>query len=215
MSTQLAREKFQLYFVLGRTETATPPQCASSNRVKGKTKMKRANKVLTVLGIGAALTASLSFGAGGTTVTSTLEDKVRHELVMLPYFNVFDDLSFRVDNGVVTLFGNVTQPVVKRDAESAIKHLEGVAKVDNQIEVAPLSPFDNRVRLQTYFAIYGYGPLQRYGLGTQPPIRILVKNGHVTLAGVVASEADRNLAFLRANGVAGVFSVTNDLRVER
>jgi hyperosmotically inducible protein len=183
------------------------------------TNMKRASKMLMTLGTG-VLTASLMFGAAGAPPDSnsnkdTLEGKVRHELLMLPYFNVFDDLSFRVDNGTVTLFGKVTDPVVKRDAASAIKHLEGVARVENQIEVLPLSPFDNRVRLQTYRAIYGYGPLQRYGLGTQPPIRILVKNGHVTLAGIVATEADRNLAFIRANGVPGVFSVTNDLRIER
>jgi hyperosmotically inducible protein len=172
---------------------------------------------LTLLGI-AVLTATLTFGAGGTRAAGTLDplsEKVRHELVMLPYFNVFDDLLFRVDQGTVTLFGSVTDPVVKRDAESAVKHLEGVMRVENEIEVLPLSTFDNRVRLQTYFAIYGYGPLQRYSLGTQPPIRILVKNGHVTLAGIVASEADKNLAFLRANGVPGVFSVTNDLRTER
>jgi hyperosmotically inducible protein len=176
--------------------------------------MKRASKLLMILGIG-VLTASLTFGAGGSRPVGTVEDQVRHNLVMLPYYNVFDDISFRVDEGTVTLFGAVTDPVVKRDAESAVKRLEGVARVDNQIEVLPLSPFDNRVRYQTYFAIYGYGPLQRYGLGAQPPIRILVKNGHVTLAGVVASEADKNLAFLRANGVPGVFSVTNELRIER
>jgi hyperosmotically inducible protein len=176
--------------------------------------MKRATKLLTIVAVGALLTSSLSFGAGGTPKLGTLEDKVRHELVMLPYFNVFDDISFRVDNGAVTLFGSVTQPTVKHDAEAVVKRLEGVTRVDNQIEVLPLSPFDNHIRRQTYFAIYGYGPLQRYGLGTQPPIRILVKNGHVTLTGVVASEMDRNLAYMRASSVPGVFSVTNDLRVE-
>ena len=176
--------------------------------------MKRASKVLMTIGIG-VLTASLMFGAAGSRSLSGLEDQVRHKLVMLPYYNVFDDIAFRVDNDTVTLFGAVTDPVVKRDAESAVKRLEGVATVDNQIEVLPLSSFDTRIRRQTYFAIYGYGPLQRYGLGAQPPIRILVKYGHVTLAGVVASDTDRNLAFIRANGVPGVFSVTNDLRIER
>jgi osmotically-inducible protein OsmY len=165
-----------------------------------------------VLGLGVLAASSLVFGKTGVR---TLEESVRHELVMLPYFNVFDDISFRVDQGTVTLFGSVHDPVVKRDAESAIKRLEGVSQVSDQIEVQPLSSFDNRVRLQTYFAIYGYGPLQRYGLGTQPPIRILVNNGHVTLAGVVANQGDKNLAFIRANGVPGVFSVTNDLRIER
>ncbi len=176
--------------------------------------MKRASKLLMAIGIG-VLTASLTFGAAGSRSAGSLEDQVRHKLVMLPYYNVFDDISFRVDNGTVTLFGAVTDPVVKRDAESTLKHLEGVNRIDNQIEVLPLSPFDNRIRFQTYRSIYGYSPLQRYGWGTQPSIRILVKNGHVTLAGVVNSDADRNLAFIRANGVPGVFSVTNDLRIER
>ena len=177
--------------------------------------MKRASKLFSALGIGALLTASAAFGSSSAPAVKSLEDKVRHELVTLPYYNVFDDLSFRVENGVVTLFGEVHEPVVKRDAKAAVQRVEGVARVDDQIEVLPLSPFDNRVRLQTYFAIYGYGPLQRYSLGVQLPIRILVKNGNVTLAGVVNSDADRNLAFIRANGVPGVFSVKNDLRVNR
>lgn len=144
----------------------------------------------------------------------SLEDQVRHQLVMLPYYNVFDNLAYRVDNGKVTLFGEVTNPVLKSDAQNAVKHLEGVTSVENQIEVLPLSTFDNRIRRATYFAIYGFGPLERYGMGTQPSIRILVKNGHVTLAGVVASDTDRNLANIRANGVSGVFSVSNELVVE-
>jgi hyperosmotically inducible protein len=143
-----------------------------------------------------------------------LEDRVRHELLMLPYYNVFDNLSFRVDNGTVTLFGQVTQPVVSDDAVSSVKHLEGVSSVKNEIEVLPLSDFDNQIRWRTYFAIYGYGPLQHYSMGTQPPIRIIVKNGNVTLQGNVLNDGDRNMAYIRANGVPGVFSVTNDLKVE-
>jgi hyperosmotically inducible protein len=145
----------------------------------------------------------------------TLEDKVRHQLVMLPYYNVFDNLAFRVDEGKVTLFGQVTKPVLKSDAQNAVKHVEGVTSIDNEIEVLPLSPFDDQIRRATYFAIYGFGPLERYGMGTQPSIRILVKNGNVTLAGVVSSETDRSLAAMRANRVPGVFSVSNDLVVER
>jgi hyperosmotically inducible periplasmic protein len=167
---------------------------------------------LAALAVGLAA-ATFAFASGSAPAAASLEDKVRHELRMLPYFNVFDDLSFRIDNGTVTLLGDVTQPVVRRDAENAVKHLEGVSRVDNQIEVLPLSGFDNQLRLKTYFAVYGYGPLQRYSLGVQPPIRILVKNGHVTLAGVVDSDADRNLAYIRANGVPGAFSVSNELRV--
>ena len=149
------------------------------------------------------------------TPGGSLEDQVRHQLVMLPYYNVFDTLSFRVDNGAVTLFGQVTEPVVKDDAERSVKHLEGVKSVRNEIETLPLSSFDNQIRLNTYRAIYGYGPLQHYGVGSQRSIHIIVKNGNITLAGIVSSDADRTLAYVRANGVPGVFSVTNELQVAR
>jgi len=154
-------------------------------------------------------------GAKNLPAAGSLEDKVRHQLVMLPYYNVFDNLSFRVDGGRVTLLGQVTQPVLKSDAEKSVKHVEGVTSIDNEIEVLPLSPFDNRIRRATYFAIYGFGPLGRYGMGTQPSIRIVVKNGNVTLAGVVDSAMDRNLAAMRANQVPGVFSVSNELVVDK
>jgi osmotically-inducible protein OsmY len=167
-------------------------------------------KIAAVAVVLAGLASAKNLPAPGT-----LEDKVRHQLVMLPYYNVFDNLEYRVDGGKVTLFGEVTNPVLKSDAQNAVKHLEGVTSVENNIEVLPLSPFDSRIRRATYFAIYGFGPLERYGAGTQPSIRIVVKNGQVTLEGVVASETDRNLAFLRANGVPGAFSVTNNLVVEK
>jgi hyperosmotically inducible protein len=152
--------------------------------------------------------------ASATRTLSRIEDRVRHELVTLPYLNAFDDISFRVDGGTVTLFGAVTQPWLKSDAERAVKHIEGVERVDNEVEVLPLSRFDEQIRLQEYRAIFGYTPLQRYGTGVLPSIRIIVKNGNVTLAGVVSSEADRNLAYVRANAVPGVFSVRNELQVE-
>jgi hyperosmotically inducible protein len=161
------------------------------------------------------MAASVALADGSKAVQKPLEERVRHELLMLPYYNVFDTLSYRVDNGTVTLFGSVTNPVLKSDAESAVRKLEGVAKVDNEIEVLPLSAFDSRIRFREYLAIYGSAPLERYGMGTQPSIRIIVKNGHVTLVGAVDSEADKNLAFIRANQVPGVFSVTNELQVEK
>jgi hyperosmotically inducible protein len=105
------------------------------------------------------------------------------------------------------------RPVLKSDAENAIKHIEGVEKVVNQIEVLPPSSMDDRLRLELYRAIYGYPALEKYALGVQKPIRIIVKNGHVTLEGVVDNEADKNFAGLRANGVPGIFSVTNNLQV--
>ena|SRR6266404_1816450 len=146
---------------------------------------------------------------------STVEEKVRHQLVMLPYYNIFDDLSFRVDNGTVTLFGAVTDPVLKSDAQRVVERVEGVSRVENQIEVLPLSPMDNQIRYREYRAIFGYGPLQRYSLGAVPSIHIIVKNGNVTLTGAVSSEMDRNLVNIRANGVPGVFSVKNQLQVDR
>lgn len=147
------------------------------------------------------------------TTTEALANKVRHELVMLPYFTIFDNLSYKVDGDSVTLYGKVTRPSLKQDAERVVKHVEGVEKVDNQIEVLPLSPFDNKIRWQTARAIYSYPMLNRYGMGTQPSIRIIVENGHVTLEGIVNSETDKNVAGIRANQVPGVFSVTNDLRI--
>jgi len=139
--------------------------------------------------------------------------EVRHELLMLPYFGVFDYIAYKVDGYNVTLLGQVVRPTLKSDAENVVKHIEGVEKVDNQIEVLPLSPNDDRLRLRLFRAIYGFPGLQKYELGVQKPIRIIVKNGHVTLEGVVDSEADKNLAGLRANTVSGTFSVTNNLQV--
>jgi hyperosmotically inducible protein len=139
--------------------------------------------------------------------------EVRHELLMLPYFGVFDYIAFKVEGPTVTLIGQVVRPVLKSDAENAIKHIEGVEKVVNQIEVLPPSSMDDRLRLELYRAIYGYPALEKYALGVQKPIRIIVKNGHVTLEGVVDNEADKNFAGLRANGVSGIFSVTNNLQV--
>src|SRR6266571_6466433 len=127
--------------------------------------------------------------------------EVRHELVMLPYYNVFDNLAYKVDGSTVTLMGQVTRPTLKSDAERVVKSIEGVDKVVNKIEVLPLSPNDERIRLAVYRAIYGNTSLQRYGLQAVPPIHIIVNNGNVTLEGVVASEADKNIANVQANGV--------------
>jgi hyperosmotically inducible protein len=132
---------------------------------------------------------------------------------MLPYFGVFDNIAYKVDGYNVTLLGQVVRPSLKSDAANAVKHIEGVEKVDNQIEVLPPSPMDDRIRLALYHAIYGYPALEKYALGVQKPIRIIVNNGHVTLEGVVDNETDKNIAGLRAKGVPGTFSVTNNLQV--
>jgi hyperosmotically inducible protein len=139
--------------------------------------------------------------------------EVRHELLMLPWFGVFDYIAFKVDGGTVTVMGQVVRPSLKSDAENAVKRIEGVERVENKIEVLPPSSIDDGLRLALYRAIYGDPSLEKYALGVQKPIRIIVKNGHVTLEGVVDSEADKNLVTLRANSVPGIFSVTNNLQV--
>jgi hyperosmotically inducible protein len=151
----------------------------------------------------------------GNADENRIAKQVRHELVMLPYYGVFDDLAFHVEGSTVTLMGQVTRPTLKSDAENVVKRIEGVTQVINNIEVLPLSPMDDQTRMAVYRAIYGDPALStRYGYRAVPSIHIMVKNGHVTLEGVVANEADKNIAGIRANGVANVFSVTNDLQVE-
>lgn len=142
-----------------------------------------------------------------------LVKEVRHQLLLLPYYSVFDNLLFKVDGDKVTLMGQVVRPTLKSDAENAVKSIEAVAAVDNQIEVLPVSVMDDQVRRAVFRAIYGDTALSRYGMSALPSIHIIVKNGSVTLEGVVDSESDRNLANLRANGVPNVFSVTNNLTV--
>jgi hyperosmotically inducible periplasmic protein len=148
------------------------------------------------------------------TAENKISKEVRHELVMLPYYGVFDNLSYRVDGGTVTLRGEVTRPTLKSDAGNVVKKIEGVESVDNQIHVLPLSPNDDRIRLAEYRTIYGASGLDRYALQAVPPIHIIVENGKVTLVGSVASQGDKNLANIRANTVSGAFSVVNELQVE-
>jgi len=149
------------------------------------------------------------------SATARLERLVRHELVMLPYYSVFDNLVFKVEGNQVELLGQVNRPTLKPDAERVVKAIEGVEGVKNSIEVLPVSPHDDRIRLAVYRAIYGHTALQRYGVQAVPPIHIIVKNGNVSLEGVVANAGDKNIAGIQANGVSGVFSVTNNLRIEK
>ncbi len=150
----------------------------------------------------------------GTAGQDRITREVRHELVMLPYYGVFDNLAYRVDGTSVTLLGQVRLPTLKSDAGNVVKGIEGVTKVDNQIQVLPNSPMDDRIRIATYRAIFGKPGLDRYAMQAVPPIHIIVDNGKVTLEGAVASEADKNQAGIYANGVPGVFSVSNNLRVD-
>jgi hyperosmotically inducible protein len=139
--------------------------------------------------------------------------EVRHRILMLPDFSTFDNIAFKLNGYDVVLLGQVTRPSLKDDAGRVVKGIEGVERVDNQIEVLPTSINDDRLRRQLFNAIYRYGPLQHYGVGSNRPIRIIVNRGNVTLEGVVDRQSDKNLAGIRANGVPGVFSVKNRLVV--
>ena len=146
--------------------------------------------------------------------TDRIAKEVRHEILLLPYYGVFDILSYKVDpNGTVTLIGSVTRPTLKSDAENVVKKIEGVEKVDNQIEVLPPSPNDDRIRRSAFNEIYGYSALNKYAWESVQSIHIIVKNGALTLEGQVDNEGDKNIAEIRAKGVSGAFSVTNNLRV--
>jgi len=142
-----------------------------------------------------------------------LAKEVRHELVMLPYYSVFDNLAYKVDGPTVTLIGQVVKPTLKVEAENVVKKIEGVEHVINNIEVLPLSPTDDRLRMAVYRAIYSQPGLDTYSLRAVPTIHIVVKNGNVTLTGAVANKGDKERAGLAANGVSGVFAVTNDILV--
>jgi hyperosmotically inducible protein len=164
--------------------------------------------LLAVLGAAPLRASSQSAAPSG------LEAQVRRELVTLPFYSVYDDLNYEVSGDTVMLTGKVTRPTLRSDAEAAVRRVEGVANVVNQVEVLPLSPFDNRLRRAAYLTLFSYNsPLFRYGLGGDPSIHIIVENGHLTLKGTVASEADKQIATMYARGISGLFSVTNELTV--
>lgn len=179
--------------------------------------MKNLNKIAMAI-TGSLLVLTMAASASTTSSKNSpqpINEQIRKELVTLPFYNVFDNLAFSVNGDEVTLYGQVTRPTLRSSAENVVRRLAGVNKVNNRIEVLPLSPFDDRLRLAVFRAIYSQSALNRYALGAIPGIHIIVKNGNVTLEGVVANEMDRNIANIRANGVSGVFSVENNLQVAR
>jgi hyperosmotically inducible protein len=157
--------------------------------------------------------------AKGATGPQRMQDRISrevfHELVMLPQLTIFDNLQYKVDGSKVTLTGQVRDAILKDSAEKTVKHIEGVDSVNNQIEILPASGNDDRIRREVARALFNDERLFRYSMGSVPPIHIIVKNGHVTLEGVVNSQADKDAANLRANGVPGVFSVENHLQVQK
>jgi hyperosmotically inducible protein len=174
-----------------------------------------------IAGAGAAQEPSGNSGtaAQGVTGPQRMQDRISrevyHELVMLPQLTIFDNLQYKVDGNKVTLMGQVRDAILKDSAEKTVKHIEGVDSVNNQIEILPASGNDDRIRREVARALFNDERLFRYSMGSVPPIHIIVKNGHVTLEGVVNSQADKDAANLRANGVPGVFSVENHLQVQK
>lgn len=148
---------------------------------------------------------------GGDAAT---RKEIRKKLVTLPYYGIFDNLEYKLEGDTVILSGQVLRPSTRKDAERRVAKIEGIERVVNNIQVLPLSHFDDSIRIRTARAIFRTGGLYRYAAGVNPSVHIIVRNGHITLEGVVASKGDSRLAYLTANGVTGVFSVTNNLRIE-
>lgn len=171
--------------------------------------------VLGTSGMALAIPVDQSTASANTRIDQRLSGKVRHELAMIPQFTLFDNLAYRVDGGTVTLTGQVRDAIVKDSAEKRVKHLEGVERVDNQIEILPASFNDDRIRRQVARAVFNDPRLSEYAIQSVPPIHIIVKHGHVDLEGVVRTQTEKDDAFIRANGVPGVFSVENNLQVEQ
>lgn len=176
--------------------------------------MKQVTRVMmTAVMAGAMLLPAATTTQNSPKAQERLEKQVRRELITLPFLTIFDNLNYRVDGDTVYLSGQTIRPVLKSDAQNRLRGIEGITNVVNEIEVLPLSPMDDRLRLVVARVVYGQSALNRYALGANPSIRIIVRNGNVTLEGVVDREMDKNIAGIQANGVAGVFSVTNNLRV--
>jgi hyperosmotically inducible periplasmic protein len=165
--------------------------------------------------ISAASTHSAADSAGSSKQPFSLTDQVRHELRMLPYLGVFDNLGFTIeDSNTVVLTGQVVQPILKSDAAAAVRRIQGVTKVLDNIEVLPLSSFDDAIRLRTYRAIFSRPGFEKYADRAISPIRIIVKNGNITLDGIVNSQMDRTLAEMAARSVPGAFSVIDNLTID-
>ena len=180
------------------------------NRIK-----RTLTALLMALAIASSVAAAAPRGSDRDSADTAAMKQIRKKLVTLPYYGVFDNLGFELDGGTVTLYGQVVRPSTRKDAERRVAKIEGVERVINNIEVLPLSSFDDRIRIRTLRAVSRAGGLFRYFQGVNPSIHIIVNRGRVTLEGVVSGKGDSQLAYIAARGVPEGFSVTNNLRVER
>ncbi len=163
----------------------------------------------------AAVAAPQTVGENDINGQPQIAEQVRHKLLMLPYYGIFDNLAYQVEGSRVTLYGQVVKPITRKDAEQSVARIKGVEQVINKIEVLPFSSFDDAIRARTVREMWRMAGLYRYTRGVNPSLHIIVRGGHVTLEGVVATKTDKQLAYLAASRVPGVFSVTNNLRAER
>jgi osmotically-inducible protein OsmY len=175
--------------------------------------LKRLLNIAAMFAIAASMAAIAT--AQSNVDNSRFTERIRKELVKLPYYGVYDNLSFEVKGNDVILYGQVVRPSTRKEAERRVARIEGVDHVINKIEVLSPSSADDAIRRRVYRAIFSSDGLYRYAMGANPSIHIIVNHGHVTLEGVVSSQMDSQLAYMAANQVSGVFSVTNSLRVER
>ncbi|HLG17067.1 MAG TPA: BON domain-containing protein [Blastocatellia bacterium] len=178
--------------------------------------MRRFQKTLIALVAMLALAVSVaSAGSEQGLGDASINREIRKQILTLPYYGVFDNIAYSLEGTTVRLSGQVVRPITRHDAGRRVARVKGVDRVVNDIEVLPLSNFDDSIRVRTYRAVFGTAGLSRYSIGANPAMRIIVNKGRVTLEGVVLNKTDKQLAFMAANGVSGVFAVTNNLRVER
>jgi hyperosmotically inducible protein len=170
--------------------------------------------IALVAALAISASAVLAAPANSPQDDARTANKVRKELVTLPYYGVFDNLAYKIEGGTVTLYGQVVDAITRKDAERRVQKIEGVDRVINNIQVLPLSGMDNSIRVRTYRTIARTGSLYRYFMGANPSIHIIVSRGRVALEGVVSNRMDSQLAYMAARQVPGVFEVTNNLRVE-
>lgn len=176
--------------------------------------MKTIQTTALALMLGLAALPLAAANSVAATPEARTAEQVRKQIVKLPFLSIFDDISFTLKDGVVTLEGDVYRRSLRKSAERVALQVEGVSRVDNNIEFLPVSSFDDRIRIQLVRALYNHPMFNRYAIQANPPIRIIVNNGDVKLAGVVNREMEKDVATIIANQIHGVFSVTNDLRVE-
>lgn len=175
--------------------------------------MKRWTQTVTI-GAALFLASSMNMLASPQGTNTQIAEQVRKEIVTLPFYSIFDNVRFELNDGVLALSGEVYRPVMKMMIERVAQRVEGVTTVTNNIEILPLSPYDDRIRIALANQLYRNQVFTRHSIQAVPPVHIVVKNGNVTLEGVVNSELEKNVAFHVANGIHGVFSVTNNLRTE-